>query len=222
MGNFVKSIKLATVAVLAFASFAASAQEAILLVDDERIEREAAAYKDFNLQTTQIRETIFALRQRLARGGTFEQALADFQARQKAAVEDLEKRKSIIGNDGYQAELQKKQAEFEAEGQQMNQRYQTETEQLARLEQFFDLLRQDAQTQLERARQPVLRKIIADRKAKIIMRKSLVMSAAPGLDVTTEFIEQLDAALPTVDLPRLNQPAAQDSNAEEAPAEGGQ
>jgi ABC-type Fe2+-enterobactin transport system substrate-binding protein len=90
------------------------------------------------------------------------------------------------------------------------------------LEQFFDLLRQDAQTQLERARQPVLRKIISDRKAKIIMRKSLVMSSASGLDVTTEFIEQLDAALPTVDLPRLNQPAAQDNSSEATPDEGGQ
>lgn len=199
-------------------SFAAVAD--ILIIDDERVEREAAAYKDFNLQTNQIREAIVSLRNRLARGGTFEQALADFDARQKAAKADLDQRKSIIGNDAYQAELTAKEAEFQQEGQQLNLSYQTETEQLSRLELVFDRLRQEAQTQVERARQPVLRNILGERGAKIIMRKRLVMGSAAGLDVTTEFIEQLDAALPTVTLQLLQQ--QQTDSAAQPAEEGGQ
>lgn len=213
MNNIVKSIKMAAAGLLAIAGISSVAVADILLVDDERVEREAAAYKDFNLQTTQIRESILALRNRLARGGTFEQALADFSNRQKEAFEDLEKRKSIIGNDAYQAEFATKEAEFQAEGANLQRGYQNETEQLQRLELVFDRLRQEAQTQVERARQPVIRNILKVREAKIIMRKRLVMGSASGLDVTTEFIEQLDAELPSVTLALLQQQ-------NQAPAEG--
>lgn len=213
MNTFLKTLKIATASILTVAAISTSTLADILLVDDERVEREAAAYKDFNLQTTQIRESILALRNRLARGGTFEQALADFSNRQKAAFEDLEKRKSLIGNDAYQTEFAQKEAEYQAEGANLQRSYQNETEQLQRLELVFDRLRQEAQTQVERARQPVIRNILANREAKIIMRKRLVMGSASGLDVTTEFIEQLDAELPSVTLTLLQQ---------QAPAEGGE
>lgn len=219
MRNIAKKMKMAATGLMVAATVSVSAFADILIIDDERVEREAAAYKDFNLQTNQIREAILALRNRLARGGTFEQALADFDARQKAAKADLDQRKSIIGNDAYQAELATKEAEFQQEGQQLNLSYQQETDQLARLELVFDRLRQEAQTQVERARQPVLRNILSERGAKIIMRKRLVMGSAAGLDVTTEFIEQLDAALPTVTLTLLQQPA--EGASENPPAEGG-
>lgn len=222
MRNFAKTMKMAATGLMVAASISASAIADILIIDDERVEREAAAYKDFNLQTNQIREAIVALRGRLARGGTFEQALADFDARQKAAQADLEQRKSIIGNDAYQAELAAKEAEFQQEGLQLNRSYQTETDQLARLELVFDRLRQEAQTQVERARQPVLRNILSERNAKIIMRKRLVMGSAAGLDVTTEFIEQLDAALPSVTLTLLQQPAESAAPADPAQEGGGQ
>ena len=178
MNNIVKSIKMAAAGLLAIAGISSVAVADILLVDDERVEREAAAYKDFNLQTTQIRESILALR-----------------------------------NDAYQAEFATKEAEFQAEGANLQRGYQNETEQLQRLELVFDRLRQEAQTQVERARQPVIRNILKVREAKIIMRKRLVMGSASGLDVTTEFIEQLDAELPSVTLALLQQQ-------NQAPAEG--
>lgn len=172
----------------------------ILLVDDERVEREAAAYKDFNLQTNQIREAIVALRSNLARGGAFETELAE-----------LEQQKAIIGNDQY-----------EERRQTLAQQYEAQSQQLARLELAFDQLRQEAQVQVERARQPVIRQILADRNAKIIMVKRLVMGSAAGIDVTTEFIEQLDAQLPSVTLTALQQPAPQPATSGEQPADGGQ
>lgn len=192
MGSISKLVKIAASALLVAMGVSTTSLADILLVDDERVEREAAAYKDFNLQTNQIREAIVALRNRLARGGTFEQALAD-----------LEKRKAIIGNDKY-----------EEERQTLAQNYEAQTQQLARLELAFDQLRQEAQVQVERARQPVIRQILSDRDAKIIMVKRLVMGSAAGIDVTTEFIEQLDAQLPSVTLTALQQPAQ--------PAEGGE
>lgn len=216
MANIAQKIKMAATGLLLVAGISSAGVADILIIDDERVEREAAAYKDFNLQTNQIREAILQLRNRLARGGTFEQALADFEARQKAAKADLDQRKSIIGDTKYKEELAAKEVEFQQEGLNLNRNYQTETDQLSRLELVFDRLRQEAQTQVERARQPVLRNILKERGAKIIMRKRLVMGSASGLDVTTEFIEQLDDTLPTVTLTLLQQPAAANDG---APAE---
>jgi len=225
MVNIARKFIMAAAGLLMAAGISTASLADILIIDDERVEREAAAYKDFNLQTNQIREAILQLRNRLARGGTFEQALADFDARQKAARADLEQRKSIIGNTKYEEELAAKEAEFQQEGVNLNRNYQTETDQLARLELVFDRLRQEAQTQVERARQPVLRNILRERGAKIIMRKRLVLGSASGLDVTTEFIEQLDESLPSVTLTLLQQPAAAEGAAPaEVPVaeEGGQ
>jgi len=221
MGNIARKVRMAATGLLLAAGVSTAGIADILIIDDDRVEREAAAYKDFNLQTNQIREAILQLRNRLARGGTFEQALADFDARQKAVKADLDTRKSIIGNSKYEEELAAKELEFQQEGANLNRSYQTETDQLARLELVFDRLRQEAQTQVERARQPVLRNILKERGAKIIMRKRLVMGSAAGLDVTTEFIEQLDATLPSVTLTLLQQPAAGAAPAEVPVAEEG-
>ncbi|UTW54047.1 OmpH family outer membrane protein [Kordiimonas sp. SCSIO 12610] len=179
MASVLKMIKITAAAMIAFLGLgtALDAQQ-ILIVDDERVEREAAAYKDFNLQVNEIRQNIVQLRNFVARGGQLEQLLAD-----------LEKRKSIIGNDKYEEEKKGLETQF------VNAQRALQISELQ-----FDKLRQEAATQVERARQPVIRKILADRSAQIIMIKRLVMGAASGIDVTTEFIEQLDAELPAVTL----------------------
>ncbi|NVJ99030.1 MAG: hypothetical protein HWE25_12815 [Alphaproteobacteria bacterium] len=194
MGKMFKSAKMAAVGLAAVLGFAAMANAQILTVDDERIEREAAAYKDFNLQTAELRQNILQLRQFITRGGVVEQQLAD-----------LEKRKAIIGNDKYEEEKRKLESQY-VQAQQA----------LSQLEYTFDKLRQEAMVQVERARQPVIRTLLADRKAQVIMLKRLVLGSAAGIDVTTEFIERLDAELPNV---TINMPQA--APAADAPAEGG-
>ncbi len=183
-----KTLKYAVAGIVAAMglTFAGSAQ--ILIVDNERVEREAASYKDFNLQTNEVREQIVQRRQFIARGGQVEQQLAD-----------LEKRKSIIGNDKY-----------EEEKRTLEQTYVRFQQELQYLEYTFDQLRQEALVQVERARQPVIRQILKDQKAQVILPKRLVMGSAAGLDVTTEFIEMLDGELPSVTLTKLpqTQPAA--------------
>ena len=183
MINVTEAIKLAAVGVVLSLGASFHAMADILVIDDERVEREALAYLDFDRQTSQIREAIVTLRQNLARGGTFEQQLAD-----------LENQKAIIGNNAY-----------EEQRQTLAQQYETQSQQLARLELAFDQLREEALTQVERVRQPIVRSILMQRGAKVMMTKRLVIGVMPGVDVTTEFIEQLNAQLPTVYLPSLQQ-----------------
>ncbi|NVJ70387.1 MAG: hypothetical protein HWE08_08545 [Alphaproteobacteria bacterium] len=191
MGKMFKTLKMAVIGLLTAASLTSVASAQILTVDDERIEREAAAYKDFNLQTAELRQNILQLRQFITRGGVVEQQLAD-----------LEKRKAIIGNDKYEEEKKKLEAQY-VQAQQA----------LSQLEYNFDKLRQEAMVQVERARQPVIRSLLNDRKAQVIMLKRLVLGSAAGIDVTTEFIEKLDAELPnvTLSMAKPDAPAASDA-----------
>ncbi len=216
MRNIAKTIKNAALGVAIATSLSVTAFADILIIDQERVQREAAAFKDFDLQTAQIRDAIIALRQRTSPDGYWDQTALQFQQRMKADLDDLEKRKSIIGNDAYETERQQKEVSFQTEGQQMRQQLQAETNQLRQLELYFDNLRREAQTQVERARSPLLRNILRERDAQIIMRKSFALETASGLDVTTEFIERLDESLPTVTLSLLQQ------NAEGAEAAGGE
>ncbi len=196
MSSVLKLLRIATASLLALLGVASLAEAQILIVDDERIEREAAAYKDFNLQVNEIRQNIVQLRQFVSRGGQLEQQLAD-----------LESRKSIIGNDAYEEEKSRLENQFVGAQRAL---------QVSELQ--FDKLRQEALVQIERERQPVIRNILNERGAQIIMIKRLVLGSASGIDVTTEFIEQLDAVIPTVSLtlPQRAAPAAATP-----PAEGG-
>ena len=220
MRNIAKTFKNAAVGIVVAAGLSATALADILIIDQERVQREAAAFKDFDLQTAQIREAIIALRQRTSPDGYWDQTALQFQQRMKADLDDLEKRKSIIGNDAYETERQQKETSFQTEGQQMRQQLQAETTQLRQLELYFDNLRREAQTQVERARSPLLRNILREREAQIIMRKSLALETASGLDVTTEFIERLDEALPTVTLSLLQQ-NGEGAEGGEASSDGG-
>ncbi|TNE65897.1 MAG: hypothetical protein EP335_04860 [Alphaproteobacteria bacterium] len=176
MGNMMKSLRIAVIALMTAVGVTGAVSAQILIVDDDRVEREALAYKDFNLQTNELRNNILQLRQFITRGGVVEQQLAD-----------LEKRKSIIGNDKYEEEKRK------LEGQ-----YIQAQNALSQLEYTFDKLRQEAMVQVERARQPVIRSLLQERKAQVIMLKRLVLGSASGIDITTEFIEKLNAELPNV------------------------
>ena len=185
MGKLFNSFKFGVIAVMAVVGLTAGASAQILTVDDERVEREAAAYKDFNLQTNELRQSILQRRQMVTRGGALEQQLAD-----------LEKRKAIIGNDKYEEEKKK-----------LEQTYVRFQQELAQLEYVFDQLRQEALVQVERARQPVIRSLLAERNAQVIMPKRVLLGSAAGIDVTTQFIEKLDAELPNVTLNNLPKPA---------------
>ncbi len=66
-----------------------------------------------------------------------------------------------------------------------------------------------ANAEIERALKPILQKVLQDNGATMMMDKANIVEQAPGLDVTTQIIEQLDLALPTytVVLPDLPEAA---------------
>lgn len=72
-------------------SITVSAAADILIIDQERVQREAAAFKDFDLQTAKIRDAIIALRQRTSPDGFWDQTAVQFQQRMVAELDDLEK-----------------------------------------------------------------------------------------------------------------------------------
>lgn len=64
--------------------------------------------------------------------------------------------------------------------------------------------------EVERALKPILQKILLDTGATMLMEKGSILVQAPGLDVTTRVVEQLDLVMPsmTVVLPEVSLPAA--------------
>lgn len=164
------------VAGLLTAAMPASAQT--LIVDQARIEQEAAAFKDFRLQTQELRTNINQLNNYIKQGGALEQQ-----------AYELEKKKAVIGPQAYEEELNKlrqQSAQFQRALQQRQQ--------------IFNQLIQDFGAQFERAQDPIFREILAERKADIIIPKRIRLANGPGLDITTEVIERIDAVLPTVDI----------------------
>lgn len=164
------------IAGLLTAAMPASAQT--LIVDQARIEQEAAAFKDFRLQTQELRTNINQLNNYIKQGGALEQQ-----------AYELEKKKAVIGPQKYEEELNKlrqQSAQFQRALQQRQQ--------------IFNQLIQDFGAQFERAQDPIFREILAERKADIIIPKRIRLANGPGLDITTEVIERIDAILPTVDI----------------------
>ncbi|MBL4790629.1 MAG: hypothetical protein JKY60_16820 [Kordiimonadaceae bacterium] len=194
----IKSFRLFAAVIVSTLSLtvAASAQQ-ILTVDNKRVEQESAAFKDFRLQANDLTELIRARQQALLEGGAFTQQLAE-----------LEKKKTLIGNDKYQEDL--------AQIRQTIQRFQNE---LQIANQYFQAVKTEAYIQINRVQDPLLRQFIKDRKALIILPKSVAMANAAGLDITTELIEQLDEKISAVvltKLPTLTAPQPAAANA--APA----
>ena len=128
--------------------------------------------------------------------------------RLSAEIAKLEEEKAILGPDQY--EERKKKVETT---------YVQAQRTLQVLEYNFDQLRREATVQVERARQPVIRALLKERKAQIILPKRLALGTAAGIDVTTEYIERLDEQLPAVTL-SINQQAPASDKAEDKKEEG--
>jgi len=186
--NVLKYTAVFTLLLSTLAAMAPSVSAQVLVVDMQRIENESAAYKDFRLQTAEFVGTMNALGNALAAGGGIEQQAAE-----------IGKQKQIIGPQKFEEEmlkLRRLQAQYERELRIYNVYYQR--------------MQNELLTQVERVRTPILKDILAKRKAQVILPKNYILASATGLDVTTEVIEALDAALTTVTvtLPQRTEPEA--------------
>jgi|GEM_PF-1099862 len=179
-----KSIIAAVMLTLGLGATTTTANAQTLIVDVQRIQREAAPFNDFREKTAEWVGIMKAMNDYIQPSGGLEQEAAE-----------LAKTKAVIGAQKFEEELnilRGKRANMEQNLQTYNVYY----------ERFSAELMQ----QVTRAQTPILKDILAKRKAQIIVPKSSLLAHAPGLDITTEVIEALDIALPTVeiDIPELN------------------
>lgn len=181
---------LLTLALMAFAvvglgSPSGFAQQApnsvIIVVDFARVNRESLAGKDI---TNQLEAHAIKLQNRA------KQLSDELQTEQESIV----KQRELVAQDVFQnmvAEFQRKRERAEGEIQEKNEQRQR-------------ALRQ-ASAELENALRPIIRQLMQEKKANLVLDKNVVFDQLDGLDVTTQVIERLNKQLPSlkVSLPEL-------------------
>lgn len=167
----------------------------IIVIDNRLISTNAAVAKDIGRQIRQIESEM------QVELTTQENAL-------KTEQEELQSQANMIPQESYNQRAQ----EFQLKVNQYQQSVQRKRLQLERA-----LVNADAA--VERALKPILQNVLSQNAATILMDKTVIIEQAPGLDVTTQVIEQLDLAMPTytVELPDLPDAAAPEAAA--APAQ---
>jgi len=154
----------------------------VLVVDMQRIQRDAAAAKSVREQAATMRAELETTVGERARAISLEEAeLAELRERLtasefRARVREFEK-KVFANRDFAQQESEKLQA-----------------------------VRTQASNRLRREIAPILAQLMRERQAQLMLDKSQVILSADTLDVTDEALERLDAAMPTMRLAPLEPP----------------
>lgn len=171
------------------AVFAAEAlpQAVIAVIDSRMVRFNSAAGKDIQNQLDAIRKK-------------FQAEIAEQENALKEEETTLKSQRSILPKESYDAKVK----DFQNRVMTVRREVQIKNQQLGTAMEV-------AQEQLQRALKPILQKVLKDHKATMIMDVSLLLEKAPGLDVTTKVIEELDQVLPTikVELPPVNPTMAQ-------------
>lgn len=165
------------------AVFAAEAlPPAVIAVIDSRMVRfNSSAGKDIQNQMDAIRTK-------------FQGEIAKQEKILKEEEATLKSQRSILPKESYDAKVK----DFQNKVLTVQREVQIKNKQL-------EIAMANANNQLQRELKPILKKILKDHKATMIMDTNLVIEKTPGLDVTTKVIEALDEVLPTikVELPEV-------------------
>ncbi|RMF13624.1 MAG: OmpH family outer membrane protein [Alphaproteobacteria bacterium] len=158
----------------------------IILVDFDRVSRESLVGKDIAAQMESHRVDL-------------EKKARAIQQELKAEEEELKKQRNIISPEAFQQRVQALQRKAQAKQTEING-----------LGQQARRAMQQAQLEVQRVLRPIVKKIMDERGANMVMDKALVSQHAAGLDITTEVIERLDQAMPSFDvqLPKIRQEEA--------------
>jgi len=158
----------------------------IIVVDNRLISSNAAVAVDISRQVRQIESEM-------------QVELQSEQNALQAEQESLQSQINMIPQEAYNQRAQ----EFQLKVNQYQQNVQRKRLQLERA-----LVNADAE--VERALKPILQNVLQQTGATILMDKTIIIEQSPGLDVTTQVIEQLDLAMPSlkVVLPDLPEAAA--------------
>ena len=158
----------------------------IAVVDNRLIVTTAAVAVDINRQVAQIQADMQTELQ--TKGNAL-----------RAEEESLKGQSAIMPQEAYNQKAQ----EFQQKAVEYQREVQIKRQQL-------EIAIANANAEIERALKPILQKVLQDTGATILIEKGFVLEQAPGLDVTTRVIEQLDLAMPstTVALPEVPEAAA--------------
>jgi len=154
----------------------------VLVVDMQRIQRDAAAAVNVREQSTAMRAELEAMVAERAKAISKEEAeLAELRER----LEPDEFRQRV-------REFEKKVFANRDFAQQGSTKLQA--------------VRVQASNQLRRAIAPILAQLLRERRAQLMLDKSQVILSVDTLDVTDEALKRLDSALPTMRLAPLTPP----------------
>ena len=174
---------LAALLALAAPTGAARAQDvpdpAVIVVDMERLQRDAAAARSIREQSDARRREIQA-------------AMAEREAAIRAEETKLAEERENLDP----AEFRQRVERFEAQVFETRAFARQET---ARLQAALT----GASQQLRRRMLPILADVMRERRAQVLLDSGQVVLSIQGIDVTAEVIERVDAAVPamTLDLP---------------------
>lgn len=152
----------------------------IVVVDFERVTRDAEVSKDVNAQLQ---------KERLAIQGK----AAELQSTLGAERQALESQRNIIAADAFQQKAQAWQQKAQAaEGsiQQLNQRLQVSAQQ--------------AQLEIAGKLKPIIRTVMEAKGATMVLDKQVVYLSVGGLDITTEVIDLLNKEISNLQIQAVN------------------
>lgn len=187
MKTLFKNITAALAVILTSATIAGVANAQVLIIDGQRIQEEAEAYKDVMSKTAVLRNQITALSKYV------DQRNGDWIAE----AQEIEKKKSIVG-----------QKKYEEEVKALDTKVKTAARNLIILRSRLENIVAEANRQIERASKPLTKSLLTKYKAQILLYKQTVIRHAAGLDKTTEFIEMLNDSLPAVNIATTPAPKA--------------
>ncbi len=172
-----RTMGVLTLAALVMSAPAAQAQTAsanILVVDTVRIQEQSSAAKSMQ---TQIRD--------------FETKL---QAQAKSAEEKLKAEE--VGLKQQQTLLAPEQ--FDVKRREFETRLGEEQRKLQQAQQDMQVAARTAQGTLLKALEPILKELMTERGANLMVDRRMVLTSSDSLDVTTAVIERLNKKLPSV------------------------
>jgi len=174
-------VMLATAVTAAATVQAQTPNAKILVVDFGRISEESLVGQDISAQMESNRVDL-------------ENYARQIQQQLGAEQQELQQQRSIISQEAFQQRLQ----EFQ-------QRAQQQQGALQQLSQQAGQAMQQANVQVQRTLRPIVRDIMNEQGANLVLDKALVSQHASGLDVTTEVIERLNDELSAyeVNLPSI-------------------
>lgn len=148
----------------------------ILIVDFDRVSRESLVGQDISAQMESNRVDL-------------ESHAREIQQQLGAEQQELQQQRSIVSDEAFQQRLQ----QFQQRAQQQQSQLQTLTQQARQA-------MQQANLEVQRALRPIVRQVMEEKGANVVLDKALVSQHASGLDVTTEVIERLNEAMSDYDV----------------------